>query len=98
MWNIHPEYAESVSAASIVYRYNAKEVYIVADADTGSSVEVLQDGKLVGISGGEDVNASGVVMMKESRLYKLIKNTEPGEHVLELKVTGKIRLYAYTFG
>ncbi|MCR4333698.1 MAG: redoxin family protein [Patescibacteria group bacterium] len=97
-WSIAPEYAESVSSASAVYRYNAKNVYIVAEADTAISVEVLQDGMPVGDAGGEDVSG-GVVVMKESRLYKLIRNPQAGEHVLKLNVKGKgLRLYAFTFG
>lgn len=97
-WNITPEYAESVSDASVLYTYDAKEVYIVADADTAIEIEVLQDGKPVGISGGADVT-NGTVMMKESRLYKLIRNTESGEHTLELRIKDKgLSLYAFTFG
>jgi thiol-disulfide isomerase/thioredoxin len=99
IWNIQPEYAESDSGASVLYKYNAKEVYIVADADTPVQVEVLQDGKSVGASRGTDVNSDGTVLMKESRLYKLIRNATPGEHILELKAGGKgLRLYAFTFG
>src|SRR3989344_8715003 len=56
VWDITPEYAESVSDASLVYTYTAKEVYIVADAATAIEVEVTQDGKPVGISGGADVD------------------------------------------
>ena len=98
-WNVTPEYSESVFGASVLYRYDAKEVYIVADADTAIAVEVLQDGKPVGTSGGADVNTEGIVVMKESRLYKLIRNPEPGEHILELRVKSKgLRLYAFTFG
>ncbi len=98
-WVINPEFAEAVSDASIVYKYNAKEVYIVADADMPIEVEVLQDGKPVGTTAGADVNVSGIVTMKESRLYKLIRNMESGEHTLELKVRGTgVRFYAFTFG
>lgn len=98
-WNIVPEHAESVSDASVLYRYNAKEVYIVGAADTAIEVEILQDGKPVGGAGGEDVDANGVVTMKESRLYKLIRNPQAGEHVLQLKVKSNgLRLYAFTFG
>ncbi|MEK9176925.1 MAG: redoxin family protein [Patescibacteria group bacterium] len=98
-WNIAPEYAESVSEASIVYRYNAKEVYIVAEADTPVEITVLQDGKAVGASGGVDVSVEGIVKIGESRLYKLVKNGVPGEHLLELKVSGPgARFYAFTFG
>lgn len=98
-WTIAPEYAEAGSAASVVYRYDAKEVYIVADADVPVEIAIVQDGKPVGIAGGADVRPDGVVVMKESRLYKLIRNVEPGEHVLELRIKGKgLRLYTFTFG
>lgn len=98
-WRITPEYAESVSGASIVYKYNAKEVYVVADADIAVALEVLQDGKPVGTFGGADVNDDGDVVVQESRLYKLILNPKPGEHILELKVKGGgLRVYAFTFG
>lgn len=98
-WDITPEYAASVEQPSVVYRYNAREVYIVADADTAIEVEVLQDGEPVGIAAGEDVNERGIVIMQESRLYKLIENAEPGEHTLELRVKGPgLRFYAFTFG
>ena len=93
-----PEYAESVADSSVVYRYSAREVYIVADADGPVEIEVLQDGVPVGTAAGEDVQG-GVVTVQESRLYKLIRNASGGEHVLELRVRGgKVRLYAFTFG
>jgi len=99
VWDVKPEYAESVSDASVVYRYSAKEVYIVAEGDSAVEVEVWQDGALVGVSKGVDVNESGVVRMQESKLYRLIKNAEPGEHTLELRVKGSgLRFYAFTFG
>ncbi|MEK7157253.1 MAG: redoxin family protein, partial [Patescibacteria group bacterium] len=79
-WDIVPEYAESGANTSVLYRYNAKEVYIVGAADTAIEVEILQDGKPVGGAGGEDVGANGIVIMKESRLYKLIRNPQSGEH------------------
>ena len=98
-WNIDVEYAESVSDAVVFYKYNAKEVYLVADADSLVEVEVWQDGKPVGIEAGADVGVEGNIMMKESRLYKIINNIEPGEHTLELRVKDKgLHLYAFTFG
>lgn len=99
-WNIQPEYAESVSGSLVQYHYSAGDVYIVADADTPTAVEVWQDGALVDSSAaGADVNEEGVVMMQESRLYKLIENAGPGEHTLELRIQAPgLRLYAFTFG
>lgn len=99
-WDLSREYAESVSTgASVVYRYRAGEVYIVAEASAPVEIEVLQDGVPVGTARGEDVGADGIVTVQDSRLYKLIRNPEAGEHVLELRVRGGgARLYAFTFG
>lgn len=99
IWNLAPEYAETSSAGRILYRYNAAEVYIVADADTATQIEVWQDGKKVTTERGADVSVGGVVVVKASSLYTLIKNAQPGEHTLELRVLeGKARFYAFTFG
>ena len=98
-WDMAPEYAEAVSDSVIIYKYYAKEVYLVADADVETEVEVWQDGDPVDPSRGADVGEDGVVMIKESRLYKLIRNKESSEHILELKVHGPgARFYAFTFG
>ena len=87
-WNIMPEYAESVSNASVFYKYNAKAVYVVAEADTKAELEVWQDGVL-----------QTTLLIQESTLYTLIQNGAGGEHELELRVKdGRIRLYAFTFG
>lgn len=96
-WNFSGEYAKSVKNSKVIYRYNAKEVYIVASADSATEMEVWQDGKLVTTEAGVDA-VNGVVAIKESKLYKLIKNSEPGEHTLELRVGDGILLFAFTFG
>ncbi|MEK7612199.1 MAG: redoxin family protein [Patescibacteria group bacterium] len=99
IWNITGEHAESIQDAMVVYKYNAKEVYIVASSDKPVEIEVLQDGKRVTGEAGVDVNDNGIVVIQESKLYKLIRNTEPGEHTLELRVldSGTL-LFAFTFG
>jgi len=98
-WNIDGEYSEAVSDARVIYRFNAREVYIVAEADSEGVIEVYQDGELVtDVNRGESVGEDGFVVVRESRLYKLIKNEKAGEHVLELRVSPGIRLYAFTFG
>lgn len=98
-WNIDGEHAESIKDSKVVYRYNAKEVYIVASADAPVEIEVWQDGKLVTTEAGADVSEGGITTVKDSKLYKLIRNSEPGEHLLELRVRGgKVLLFAFTFG
>ncbi|MBI5457839.1 redoxin family protein [Candidatus Kaiserbacteria bacterium] len=87
-WNIMPEYAESISSASVFYKYHAKAVYIVAEADTAAELEVWQDGVL-----------QRTLRIQESTLYTLIQDETGGEHELELRVKdSRIRLYAFTFG
>lgn len=99
VWNISEEYAEAVTGTSVVYAYNAKSVYLVAEADAETKIEILQDGKPVEGAGGADVGTDGTVRVKESRLYELIHNSSPGEHTLEIKVQGKgVRFFAFTFG
>lgn len=88
VWDIFSEYAASVTNSSVVYKYTAKEVYLVMDADTPSDVEVWQDGVL-----------SKTIVVKESKLYTLIQNTVKGAHTIELKThTPGVRMYAFTFG
>ncbi len=96
-WNITGEYAEAKENAVLQYRYNANEVYIVAESTAGGSIEVWQDGKLVGEAAGADAPA-GRAEVKNSRLYKLIKNDKAAEHLLELRVTPGVKLFAFTFG
>ena len=88
VWSIAPEYAESISNSSVVYTYNAKAVYIVAEADTSTELEVWQDGIL-----------QQTLLVKESMLYTLVKNDIAGEHTLELRIKNhNVKLYAFTFG
>lgn len=99
-WKIDSEYAESVSEAKVVYKYNAKNVYLVAESDTEVELEIIQDGQpVLNEAKGADVLEGGVVLVKESRLYKLIDNSNPGEHILEIRVRGNgLKMYAFTFG
>ncbi|OGG59821.1 hypothetical protein A2765_04510 [Candidatus Kaiserbacteria bacterium RIFCSPHIGHO2_01_FULL_56_24] len=98
-WDITPEHAESVSEdASIVFRYRARDVFIVASSDLGADVELLQDGKPLGEAAGEDVN-DGKIRIQDERLYKIIHNPGGEEHTLEIKVkAGKFKAFTFTFG
>jgi thiol-disulfide isomerase/thioredoxin len=98
-WNITPEHAESVSAdARIVFRYKAKEVFMVASSKAGAVVEILQDGMPVEMVAGEDVQG-GEIRIQDERLYKLIRNPEGEEHTLEIRVKeGALEAFTFTFG
>ncbi len=87
-WDIAPEYAESRAGSSVIYRYSAKNIYLVMEAAVPTEIEVWQDGVL-----------KQTLRIQESTLYTLVQNETAGEHTLELRAKGSsIRLYAFTFG
>ncbi|MBI4152967.1 redoxin family protein [Candidatus Woesearchaeota archaeon] len=98
-WDIQPEFAENKEEGSIVFHYDAQNVYLVMRADEETAVHVLIDGKQVSSDlAGKDV-VDGIVSVKEDRLYKLIESPTYGEHVLELAVEKQgLQAFAFTFG
>lgn len=87
-WNIAPEYAvPQGSEGTVLYRFNAKQVHVVAESGTPTVMEVWQDGSLL-----------NQIEIATSTLYTLVENEESGEHILELKVPAGVHLFAFTFG
>lgn len=99
-WNTAPEYAETKGPAKIVYKYNSKDVYLVASADSPVKITVFRDGKPIGNFGGADIDAkTSTGTIKENRLYKIAHDSEPGEHLLEIDIQGAgLKAYTFTFG
>lgn len=100
-WQVNPESAGSIENAKVLYNYAAKDVYFVASSASGASapVEVWQDGHLVSTERGSDVGESGVVLIKESRLYHLVHNPKADFHTLELHLQSPgTLLFTFTFG
>ena len=101
-WQLTPEYAQDLSVgAKIFFKYNAKEVYFVASSEAGIKIRVWQDGKPVMEFAGDDISKDekSEGFIKESRLYKLIKNTVQGEHILEIIFESPgLKAFAFTFG
>jgi thiol-disulfide isomerase/thioredoxin len=99
-WDLKDQYAQNQSAdAHIIYKYSAKNVYFVASSADGVEIKVLRDGVPVAAQRGEDVDASGRVMIKEARLYKLINESDIGTHTLEIIIKGTgLDAYTFTFG
>ncbi len=102
-WNFTNEYAENAAANGVIlFRYNARDVYFVASAETATNIRVLQDGKPLGAASGGDVttvNGESIATIHEDRLYKLIHNETPGEHILQIIIAApKIKAFTFTFG
>ena len=97
-WNITGEYAETRGNCSILYQYNAENVYFVASALRPVTVAVKLDGRSLVTGAGADV-AGGVATVQDERLYAIVQGTEYGMHILELDVPEPgLRAYTFTFG
>ena len=100
-WNITPEYAESNSGGQIVFKYSAHYVYIVAaNKDTSVKIKILRDGQPVGDFAGSDVDPkTSEATINGDRLYRLIHDTSPGVHTIEIQIEGgTLDAYTFTFG
>ena len=101
IWNFNSEYAETTSdETKVTYKYQAKNVYFVAAADTPVKIKVTRDGgQPLGSSRGADVDANGYVTIQANRLYQLVGDSEYGTHTLEMTVQGAgLQAYTFTFG
>lgn len=98
-WNFSSEYAETNGETSIAYKYQAKNVYFVANAKTPIKIKILIDGKPAGAMAGSDVGVDGTVTIKENKLYHLVSGTDYASHTLQIIIPGAgLDAYTFTFG
>ncbi len=87
-WSITPEYSESGAGSTIVTKYKAKNVYLVASSENGETVEVLIDGKVV-----------RTIFIKDEMLYTIVAGTDYKERTLEIRIKNSgFKAFAFTFG
>lgn len=89
-WHFGQEYAVPSAGDALIYKYEAKSVYLVMRSKNGepTKIKVLLDG----------VEHKEVVVTKDT-LYTLIDLDTPGRHTLKLEFEDdNIELYAFTFG
>jgi cytochrome c biogenesis protein CcdA/thiol-disulfide isomerase/thioredoxin len=99
-WLMAGEYILAGERGTLRLGFNAKKVFLVVEPlAPGGQIVVRLDAMSMtdGMADTADVSR-GVLMPVESRLYELLDLAEPGPHVLELEVTGQLRLFAFTFG
>lgn len=100
-WNILPEYAEASAGSSVIFKYNASDVYIVgANVGDSTKIKILRDGKPVENFAGADVDLNtSETTINGDRLYKLIHDSAPGVHTIEIQIEkGTLDAYTFTFG
>ncbi|MCC6290948.1 redoxin domain-containing protein [Candidatus Nomurabacteria bacterium] len=87
-WNLTPEYAENKGNGSILFNYEAKNLYMAAGSDKEITAEIYRDGVLI-----------KTIKIKEERLYALIEGPDYGKHVVQIKIpTGGLKVFTFTFG
>jgi len=94
-WTFSDEYISS-GDGSLELGFHARHVYLVIEKiDEDARLEVLND--RIPVKETSDVK-EGVIKVDESRLYELVSLPEAGFHNLTLKVHGRLKLFAFTFG
>lgn len=88
-WVTDAEYAQPRGTdGALRYPFRAKNIYIVAESDTPTDIEVYIDGAY-----------SHTITVQASMLYSIYEHAAVEEHLLELRFPqGGTRIYAFTFG
>lgn len=99
-WTIEDDYAENEARGDkIILHYRAQKVFMVASADEPVRLKLTLDGQPLGSLAGASVNGDGIVTVEAADLYRLIEDSQFGEHVLEIEMldTG-LQAFTFTFG
>ena len=103
-WVVDPEKAMLRTApGKILFRFFARDLHLVlGPGGDGKPVRfrVLLDGRAPAASHGADTDADGQGVVKEQRLYQLIRQSgDVREHVFSIEfLDGGVQAYSFTFG
>jgi cytochrome c biogenesis protein CcdA/thiol-disulfide isomerase/thioredoxin len=91
------------AGGSIAFRFLSRDVHLVmGPADNGGPIRfrVELDGAPPGPNHGVDVDAAGNGVVREERLYQLIRQAQQvGEHTVSIRfLDGGVHAYSFTFG
>ena len=104
MWTVSAEDASlSRAPGSIAFRFRARDLHLVlGPAADGKFIRfrVTIDGREPGVDHGGDTDAQGNGVVREQRLYQLIRQPGPvGEHTFAIEFLDPgVRAYSFTFG
>jgi cytochrome c biogenesis protein CcdA/thiol-disulfide isomerase/thioredoxin len=103
-WRVDPEKAVLENAPGrIVYGFSARDLHLVlGPGSAGKPVRfrVQLDGAAPGLNHGADTDATGVGVIKDQRLYQLIRQSgDVRTHVFSIEfLDNDVQAYAFTFG
>jgi len=106
VWKFSEESATLARAhGKIRFRFRARDLHLVlgpGKTTGGVRYRVTLDGKPLGESHGIDTDSDGAGIVREHRLYQLIRQTPsstPGEHLFEIEfLDSGVEAFAFTFG
>ncbi|UHC20170.1 redoxin domain-containing protein (plasmid) [Methylobacterium currus] len=103
-WAVEPEYARLAAPdGAVTIRFRARDLHLVAGpGPDGRPVpfEVTVDGEKPGPDHGADAGPDGSGTLSETRLYQLVRQSDPArERLFAIRFRGPgARVYAFTFG
>ena len=93
-WKIEDQYIESEGEGMIAFPYNSKKVYVVAESQDWSRIQVSNE-----MHGQPPSTASAsTIPIKSATLYTIIDNKERQSGIFQIKADKGVRIYALTFG
>jgi thiol-disulfide isomerase/thioredoxin len=102
-WHIAKQSARSLTpGAKISYRFHARDLHLVLGSASGKPVRfrVTLDGQAPGANAGVDVAANGLGVVKEQRLYQLVRQkgaVQDRTLTIEFLDPG-VEAFSFTFG
>jgi cytochrome c biogenesis protein CcdA/thiol-disulfide isomerase/thioredoxin len=103
-WNVGPEYATSTApGGKIVFRFHARDLHLVLGPGAGGKpvrFRVTLDGREPAKDHGTDVDEHGDGVVREQRLYQLIRQSGPvQDHMFTIEfLDAGVQAYSFTFG
>jgi hypothetical protein len=102
-WTVAEEDATAAAHGKVIFRFHARDLHLVLGPGAdGKPVRfrVTIDGKEPGRNRGIDIDEHGSGIVKEQRLYQLIRQSGPVEdHTFAIEfLDPAVRAYSFTFG
>lgn len=102
-WTVGPQSARSISSgAALAYRFKARDLHLVLGSTSGRPIpfRITLNGKPPGPDAGLDVAADGSGVIRDERLYQLVRQKRGGGEAdfrIEFLEPG-VEAFAFTFG
>lgn len=86
-WVINGEYIQSIDNSELILQFDARTINLVIENLGTGTIEVLVDDEIV-----------NTFIPVQNKMYNIVNLKKSKEHTLKLRVEGKLRLFAFTFG